>query len=1339
MKIFDCVDIPKISRHRIMMSGFIVMLFTVLFPMIASGQWHNFLRLNTDDGLSHNNVKAIAKDNLGFIWIGTKNGLDRFDGKLLRNYNCVDSVGGHKDNNVGALYDDGKCLWIGTDTGVFSYYKRTERFHFLDLKTAGGESINNWVGEISGDSFGNVWIIVPNQGIFKVKDNTLIKMPLLKEDSSNMSPSCIVVGHDNTIWVGTWRKGLFFKNPKEDRFRMMDKEKSDFDFTELEINSMSLLGKRLFIATQDGKLFALDTETKRCEPIEFGNSKGNIIRTLSNDGKNIFVGTYEGLYVLDKSAKQIGHLRHNSLDASSLCDDIIFSIFNDKEGNLWIGTLFGGISYYPASGMDFRKYFASGNNYGNLSSDRIRGLDMDSSGCLWIGTEGGGINRVNQDGTLSRFGKQNSTIFRIVHFGDSVYCGTYSDGLYVFDMTGNERHYSPVELNIEDSNVFAIYRDDKGNFWLGNGNGAWKSRPGKMIFQKVEELAGVWVHDIKQDDSGNIWFASNGGGIRRMDTTGKLHKYIAGNDTGSLKSNNVTSIFIDSKKRLWFSTDHGGIALYNYKNDDFTTFSKEQGLPDDVAYDILEDSYGNLWFGTNNGIVSFNPDKGTVRTYDKSHGLRGTLFNYSSACKGLDGSLYFGGEAGVVSFNPSQGVSSVTPALYFSKLSVDGKEVLPGRKDSILKESILFTPNLTIPAERSNISLDLSMPVYWGGKSSSFYYRLDPLDKEWRMVNGNTLNFAGLAPGKYTLMVRGETSDGTQAYAELELKITPPWYASAWAIMAYILVSLIVLGVIIFLYKKRKERQFRHLQRMIDMENEKEIYEAKLGFFTEVAHEIRTPVTLISAPLESIKEMNLPDSDLTYNLRIIESNATRLLALISQILDLEKVGREKYVLDCKCRDITEIVKETTSRFESSFVRAGQKFKVSLPECALFANVDKDALIKILSNMLNNALKYGEHETSLTLECKEEIIVVRVSNDGDLIPYEMREKIFQPFVRGESTRFIKPGSGIGLGLAKALASLQGGDLYIDNEDEAANTFVLELTKCDVKEEGTSEVPAMMRQAVDDASGGKDLSMSSRVLIVEDNDEIREFLGNRLQAYFKTVAAKNGMEALEKLRKGNIDLVVTDLMMPEMNGVELCTAIKDDEVLSHIPVIILTAKNDTDSKLTSFRCGAEAFIGKPFSFTVLKEQIVTLLRNRQKEREAFSRSPYLSITPSEDGSEADKEFNARFMKIIEENMADEDFNVEKLADILCLSRSALFRKLKQQFGLAPVVLLRTVRLKKGAELIATGKYRIAEIGPMVGISSPSYFNNQFQKQFGMTPKEYEHQCRIRQESSDKDGLT
>lgn len=1310
---------------------FFILICVCLFPGSASAQWHNFLTVNTDDGLSHNNVKAIVRDNLGFIWIGTKSGLDRFDGFSLRNYNCIDSVAGRSDNNIGALYDDGKYLWIGTDNGVFKYDKRSEKFHFVDLKTDKGETMDNWVAQITGDSSGSVWIIVPNQGVFFIKDGILNKVR--DNEGSLMNPSCMNIDSNGTVWIGSWGQGLFFKGKKDKNFKTLTHDRSRKNLKELGITSITNIGNNLYISTQTGQLYCLNTKNLTAEQIEFGNPTGNVIRTLSNDGKNIYVGTYEGLFVIDSTNKKTTQLRHDATNTSSICDDIIFSIYNDNYGNLWAGTLFGGLSYYSADNIDFQKYYSSGGTSPRLSSDHIRGLDFDSDGNLWIGTEGAGLNRISPDGTVAGIGKHNSTIFRISHFGDTTYCGTYSDGMLAISKNGNVRHFSPDELDIEDPNVFAFYKDKEGNFWIGNGKGAWKATAGTKKFQKIKELSDIWIHDIKQDRDGNMWFASNGGGIRKIDHEGKFHKYLASDIHSGLKSNIVTSIYVDSKNRTWFSTDNGGLALYNKKTDDFTTYSKEQGLPDNVVYDILEDDNGNLWFGTNKGIVCFNPDNGAVKTYNKSHGLRGNQFNYSSVAKDSKGNLYFGGQAGLISFSPKQVNDTTSSNLYFSRLSIGGKEVIPN-DDSILSESILFTSALTIPEKESNISLQLSMPIYWGGKSTTFYYRLEPLDKEWRKVNGNTINFAGLASGDYTLMVRGETSDGKEAYKQLSLRITPPWYASWWAYVIYALLLLAACGFIVFLYKRRKERQFRHLQRMIDMENEKEIYESKLGFFTEVAHEIRTPVTLISAPLESIKEMQISNPDLKYNIGIIEANTSRLLTLISQILDLEKVGREKYVLSCKCQNVGEIVKETAARFERAFERAGQKFSVNISDKPLFANVDKDAIIKIISNLLNNALKYGEHTTTVSLDLVGGTIIMRISNDGNLIPHDMRERIFQPFVRGESTRFIKPGSGIGLGLAKALSTLQGGKLYIDETDTDKNTFVVELPECEISEDACPPEDNKVLKA--EMPTDEQTLPSGRLLVVEDNDEIREFLCNRLRAYFKIASARDGGEALSMLRKENFDLVLTDLMMPEMNGYELCSAIKNDISLSHIPVIILTAKSDTDSKLSGLRCGAEAFIEKPFNFTVLKEQISTLVRNRQKEREAFNRTPYLSITPSEEGSEADKEFNAKLMKIIEENIADEDLNVEKLADILCMSRSALFRKLKQQFGQSPVVFLRTIRLKKGAELIATGKFRIAEIGPMVGISSASYFNSQFQKQFGMTPKEYEHQCRIRQESSEKD---
>ena len=514
-------------------------------------------------------------------------------------------------------------------------------------------------------------------------------------------------------------------------------------------------------------------------------------------------------------------------------------------------------------------------------------------------------------------------------------------------------------------------------------------------------------------------------------------------------------------------------------------------------------------------------------------------------------------------------------------------------------------------------------------------------------------------------------------------------------------------------------------QKLFEIEKEKELYESKVDFFTEIAHEVRTPLTLINGPLEAIQEEDIPEAKKKKYISVIVQNTKRLLELTGQLLDFQKIGANKLSMKFESVDITALLEGIIARFEVTFNLNNKELILKSTGEEVWAAVDKEAITKIVSNLLNNALKYASKHIQVELEKNESYFVIRVISDGNKIPEEVSQYIFEPFYQMEKREVPKNGVGIGLSLARSLASLHKGTLSLDTTYEKDNVFVLTvpLNKEGINLQNSKAVQKDIVELDEETSVETDMH-GYTLLLVEDNEGMLAFISERLRESFTVETAKNGAEAIDVLKNSHIDLIISDIMMPVMNGYQLCKEVKSDLELSHIPVIFLTAKNDIDSKINGLKYGAEAYVEKPFSFGYLKEQVLSLLNNRRREREAFSKRPFFSVDNMQ-MNKADEEFMNKVIRIIEDNITDDNFGVEKMADILCMSRSSLLRKIKTIFNLSPLDFIRLIRLKKAAEYIQEGKYRIGDICYMVGINSPSYFSKLFLKQFGMTPKDFEKQ--------------
>ena len=1323
-----------------------ILLFLLVTLCLHSGNnypyRYYFRNISRNEGLSQTDIKAILQDSRGFMWFGTRNRLNRYDGHTIRVFDCVDTKLGRRNNNISSLFEDvDRCLWVGTDKGVFIFDSVSEQFKYLNEATPDGTRMIDWVADMKRDVDGYVWIVLPNQGLFRYKAGEKLKLyPLGNPKHPDFgSPQCLCVDASGRLWVGTNGNGLFLYNKQQDTFTQYLGDKGGSSLMGENVYSMCDYGDEIVLGIHEGKLRRLNKRRNVVTDFNAQQVHYSIIRDVKNFDDVLWVGTQRGIYVIDERQGTIEHVENDAMCHYSLSDNQIGRIYRDREGGIWVGTNLGGVNYLARKGMEFNRYVPLTKPF-TISSKRIREMVEDEQGNIWVGTEDAGVNVYNPaTGAFKVIGKDvasalhsEKTLAMMSH-DNRVWVGFFKDGLdIVSPSTFAAQHFTGEMLNMNESSIYAMCEDAQGNVWMGNAWGVYMAPKGTMTFTRYDQFGFNYIFDIIEDSDHNLWVATMGNGVYRYNPATRhiTHfMHIEGNDK-SLSSNSVSNVMETSRGEIWLSTDRGGVCRFNKSSGTFTTFSLAQGLPDDTGYKILEDKNGMLWFGTNNGLVRLDPTTGKCQVYSTRNGLPGNQFNYKSALKTRGDVFYFGSSEGLISFNPYyNNKNTYAPPVYVTRLWVNNVEMLPGAPGSPLAESILTTKRIELPHDRSSVSFEFAALSYVMPMANQYSYKMDGVDKQWNTVDDNNqrVSYGNLSPGRYVFRVKGSNSDGVWNDREttIEIIVLQPWWNTIWAWMVYMLVVAVGLKLLYDVFKKRASHKAAETQRLFEAEKERELYRNKIDFFTSIAHEIRTPLTLINGPLENLQEMSIADPEIQRNLNTMSRNTTDLMNLINQLLDFRKMDSNKMEMHFVSVNLSSLLREWVRKFMDMPQSDKCHITLELPEGDdIYVRADRNALIKVLNNLFSNALKYGESEFLISISVDGDNVVIHFENDGAVIPEEFRDKIFTPFYQLQRNDNAVSSSGIGLYLARSLAELMDGSLTYDSH-QGLNRFILTIKRVD-KHIDDAAPDGMDLIMVDDDNLVPENLQSAVILLVEDNVEMLNFIADRLRQNYAVETAMNGVQAMTVLREKNIDLVLSDIMMPEMDGLELCRRIKEDIELSHIPVILLTAKNDLDSKVNGLKIGADAYIEKPFAYKYLVAQITSIFENRRRGMDAFMRKPFVP-TQTIGMSKADERLMDRIVQIIEENIDNTNFGVEMLAELVCMSRSSLHRKIKAISGTSPTDFIKMVRLKKASELISQDNYRVGEVCYLVGINSPSYFIKLFQKQFGMTPKEFEKQQR------------
>ena len=1325
-----------------MIKKLLAYLLLIGFPFSLLGEESFYFRhFSVEDGLPQNTVNCIIQDQQGFMWFGTKDGLSRYDGYSFRNFRSnTKNKNGIGNNFIRSLYEgkDG-VIWVGTDIGVYLYHPEAEYFSRFDLKTGQGIGIEKEVNDIKSDQEGNLWFAVDWQGVFhyKVRENELVFYKV----NAIVNAWCICIDRDNQVWIGTHGGGLSRYDRTNDCFEAISDEKNigDAIYRLFQDNYNDLL-----IGTANSGVKKLSLIDRKIKPLfERGNNEQLFVRDIIRKSDHeLLLGTESGLFVYHVQDRTIRHFFHEPFDPYSLSDNAVYCMYKDREGGFWIGTYFGGVNYYPPQHTPFVRFYPY-SKHNSIQGKRVREFQQDLYGGLWIGTEDNGLNYYNPATKVFKNFMPDgpgSIVYHNIHGlladGDRLWVGTFAHGIDILDIKTQKviRHYKKTESpnSLCDNNVFSIYKDDAGNIWLGTIYGLSLYNPQLDRFTKVDFMGETFIYDIFQSCDGMLWFATFNRGLFRYNPRTKEWKVFIHDpdDPGSLAHNKIISIYEDSKKNLWFTSEGGGICKYHPDTETFTSYTTQEGLPNNVVYKILEDNKNRLWLTTNNGLSCYNPDNGAIKTYTLVNGLLGDQFNYKSGYKAPDGKLYFGCLNGFIVFDPlSFTENEVIPPVVITGFRLFNRKNETETVDSILTSSVYNRKEVRLKYKQSSFTIDFAALSYVAPEKNQYAYILEGLEDNWTQLTGeHSITYSNVPPGHYVFRLKGSNNDDkwNAVSTNLAIHIQPPFYKTMVALVVYILAFLFFVAWLIFTYKNRLE--WRNRRRLEWFENKKneEIYNAKIAFFTNIVHEIRTPLSLIKAPVEYILTHETSKDEMKENLKVIEKNTLRLQDLSNQLLDFRKVEAKGFRLHYMRCDVLQLINDIYARFVPSAQQKKLSFELQLPgPDPFFADIDREAFTKIISNLFTNAIKYAETEIRLILEPAGNQFQIRVINDGKLIPEEMKEKIFEPFFRigNETGAQIQSGTGLGLPLARSLAELHGGKLYLDIfPGRQQNVFILQLpfnqsssiTITDGNMEQDSD-----RLLVE--SAGLDHPKSKlAVLLVEDDRDMINFLYRRLKMVYAVFKASNGKIALECLQKENIDLVITDIMMPEMDGLQLCSHIKSNVDTSHIPVIMLTAKSDIQSRIESLDVGADAYVEKPFSMEHLLAQIANILVNRNKIKQSFINSPVQNIG-SIALTKADEIFLEKVTQAIHKNLQDITFSVEHLAEALSMSRSSLHRKIKGISELTPNDFIQLVRLKKAHELLQKGSCRVNEVCFLVGFGSSSYFSKLFKKQFGLSPKE------------------
>ncbi len=1280
--------------------------------------------------LSNNNVRFIHSDKNRNIWIGTKKGINFLSGtdiiKQQLNFQ-------HQFVNASftAFCEGDNELWFGTgEDGIIIFDRTTSEFHFINKKTT---------PEIPSDKISHVYRTTTGRYIL------------------GFSGSGIMISDVNgKNWTSLPFHGKTLTGIYEDRFHQVWLTALEFGVTRVDTKTLT---SGYYVLTPEESKHLTDLERP-----QFYEDKEN----------NLWIGLHGGgLGLYQRQTDQFRFFRNDPKDPNSISSNIIHSIAEDNTGQLWLGTgqFLGGIEKVILENPGFKHQLLEKDRV-DMLDNVVRAIMEDRNHYLWVATKAGRLHLFDNDlkkvaifDSLRGIGKESVRNNTYSLFNDRdgyMWIGTKGDGLTVSTqpVQGTAEHYQRIHYkrfkfssddttSLGNNNIYSICQDSAANIWVGtygNGLSLIKNPHEKdvkfiRINQQNSNLSSNLVRYLLVDRFGNLWVAT-AFGLNLLEKknieSGNYHFstfFRNPEDNNGLSYNDVIHIFEDSKGRFWLGTFGGGADLLEFQSGQkvsFKHFTSENGLSNDVIFGILEDNRGNIWFSTENGLIKLNEEKGNIEIYNKYNGLNFNNFSENTCFKRKDGTLCFGGYMGFEVVYPENLIpGQFKPRIELTNFLLFNKEVPINHSGSPLKKNISFTEKVTLRYNQSSFSINFSALDFLDPGKVNYSYILENFENDWNIVgNQHKATYTNLSPGRYVFRVKSLRSNGLEGSEErtLIIHIRPPWWKTIPAYLAY----LIILVTVILSISKTATRLSRYRNELLV---EKKVNELKLQFFTNISHEIRTPLTLIIGPIEDMLSMTGISPKNRTLMEIIRKNAKRMLYLTSQLLDFRKIQNNKMVLKIKEIDIVVFAREI---FESFIPLAKHKgihytFQADFESSKIFADPSK--LDTIIYNIISNAIKFTSQGKRVGLKIMnneaENSVDICVSDEGPGIPQKNLSDIFSRYTILSNRDFA--GTGIGLSLSYELAKLHKGDILISSIEGEGSTFTIRLLKgrdhfSEVALVQTGEMNGQeihFRHQEEEMEVGKpeeipgtsnDAPNKNVLLIVEDNQEILNYVSQGLKSLFTCLEAKNGEEGLHIARNMNPDLIITDIMMPGMNGMEMTRKLKEEFSTCHIPVIMLTSKVEMSDQIAGIETGAEAYIIKPFNMEYLKAVAGNLLHQRMKVIAHYTGRKDIGLE-SVKVATRDDEFLKKIIMFIEENY-DIEFSMDTLAASCCVGRTVFYNKVKGLTGLGPLEFTRKVKLKIASQLLEKG-YNVSEVAYKTGFSDVKYFSRQFKAQFGVSP--------------------
>ena len=1029
-----------------------IIFFTFFLQKISIAQPYYFTHYQVENGLSNNAVMCSLQDHNGFMWFGTRDGLNRFDGysfKVFRNIPEISSSIG--SNAITCLAeDDQHTLWVGTERGLYQLNERTEKFE--QLSTAGNVSIRN--------------LRVHGNGLWYISLYTLYRYDLrsgiVKQFKIDKEVTSYCFTRDKTLWVATSAGTIGKYNNGTDDFTEYDLFDRKPHTVSKWIESLYDTGNDILLVgtlNEGLKSFHIKSHAIKDLLTKNNDNTGIIVRDIiGNNAGEYWIASQSGIYILDIKTGRVKNLSRDPNNPYTLSDNIVHTLCRDREGGIWAGTYFGGINYYPRQYVSFRKYFpVTGKN--SISGYAVREICNDEDGNIWIGTEDAGLNKLDAStGKFTNFNTghgNNSITFSNIHGllvdGDEVWVGTYLHGLDVLNRkTGKKiKHFNTSNSGLGSNFIYSLFKTRNNNILTATDQGLYEYNRKTGRFSLFTQIKKVFYRALNEEEDGTIWAGTYGDGIFRFNlASGTSEQLLAepGNSS-SLPGNIINTIFKSRNGTIWVATE-AGLSRYDKNSKGFHTITYKEGLPSNVVYSILEDKTGNLWVSTSKGLVEYSPSSGKIKIYTKTHGLLTDQFNYNSGFMDKQGQMYFGSAKGLITFHPdSIKKFDYAAPVFLTGFQVYNKELPIGEKGSPLQQSISFTDRMILDHSQSSFSIDFAALSYTAPNSIKYVYRMEGLDKTWTHLETNRkVYFTELDPGTYEFSVSAiESNSGlTGKPATLKIIVLPPLWQTWWAYTIYAIVILLIAYLVIREITRRSKEKHRAILERLEFQKERENYQDKIQFFTNVAHEIRTPLTLIKGPMENIMGKVDQVPAIKRSLEIMNRNTERLLHLSSQLLDFRKTEMNGFLLNLSREDISQLLADHQNNFLEAAMQRTLVLEVDIPE-HFYAHVDLETFNKILSNLWDNAIKYASRWVNVELKLPQagsSFYEIIFKNDGPVIPLEEREHIFKSFYRGKETSKLT-GTGIGLTLSRSLAELHGGKLCMDQQDEAVNVFILSM--------------------------------------------------------------------------------------------------------------------------------------------------------------------------------------------------------------------------------------------------------------------------------------------------------